>query len=178
MKNNRTSEANTTKNAINEAGFYQYFENGMLYCPNDLSDSNDSAIRIFRKTVSETFDLNEAYFQKDLELTYNISSSPGFKTIMLDFMKDLYFLPLTVGTERARFHEDSALFQITYGDFGCIVYIKATGTAFIQSKTSKELHNILDGVLTLYEENGSIVDLVGPSEEDECDEEEFFNDNF
>jgi hypothetical protein len=178
MENYKNSEANTRKNAINEAGFYQYFENGMLYCPNDQSSCSQTAIRIFRKAVWEAFDLNEASFPKDLELTYSVSDGEESRVLMLDFSMDCYFLPQEAGLEKVRLHEDKDYLVSNYGEHGCIKYIKCSGTAFIESKSTTGLNTILDSILSLYEENGSIIDLVSPTDEDDWEEEEFFNENF
>lgn len=178
MKNRKTSEANTRKNAFNEAGFYQYFENGMLYCPNDQSSSSQTAIRVFRKTVWEAFDFKEASFPTDLELTYLVSDGGDSKVLMLDFSRDSYFFPQEAGLEKVRFNEDRDCFVSNYGEHGCIKYIKCSGTAFIESKSTTGLNTILDSILSLYEENGSIIDLVGSSDDTDWEEEDFFNDNF
>ena len=177
MKNQRTSEANTRKNAINEAGFYQYFENGMMYCPNDQLRTSHTAVRLFRKTVWEAFDLSEASFPTDLELTYLVLDGGDSKVLMLDFSRDCYFFPQEAGLEKARLHEDRDYLVTNYGEHGCIKYIKCSGTAFIESKSTTGLNTILDSILSLYEENGSIIDLVSPTDDADWDEEEFFNEN-
>ena len=150
----------------------------MLYCPNDQKDDSETVIRILEKAVWEAFDLSEAQFQEELELTDFIFSCQDSKTIMLDFSKDVYFFPQTVGIETAILQEDSDFLWIDYGSHGQINYLKSNGIASILSKSIEGLHTILVSVLSLYVENGTTIYLIDPEEEDEWDEEEFFNDNF
>ena len=86
----------------------------------------------------------------------------------------MYLFPKSIDNVLGELVEDAHSLMVSFGQIGRIKYMHRQGIAIIEAPTEEKLHVILNGIISMYESNGTIIKLTDAF--DDCTDD-MFNDN-
>ena len=173
MENFKNSVADTLNSAMINEGFTQSLEGGMYYCGSKLEQQEGSIYRVFRD-ICWSHHPEECHWPEELQVEFTPLTSERISTLALSYSKDMYLFPKSIDNVLGGLAEDAHSLMVSFEQVGRIKYMHRQGIAIIEAPTEEKLHVILNGIISMYESNGTIIKLTDAF--DDCTDD-MFNDN-